>query len=54
MVEVGNSAMALVNLLPNVPFSWVEFEQGGDGVFYISAEDLKKHQSDITKVLNKR
>lgn len=54
MVEVGNSAMALVELLPNVPFSWVEFEQGGDGVFYISSEDLKNHQSDITNELNKR
>lgn len=54
IVEVGNSAIALENLLPNVPFSWIEFEQGGDGVFYISAEDLKNHQSDINSVLQNR
>lgn len=54
MVEVGNSATALVELLPNVPFSWVEFEQGGEGVFYISANDLKNHQSDIDSVLKNR
>ncbi len=54
MVEVGNSALALGELLPNVPFSWVEFEQGGDGVFYISYLDLKNHQSDISTVLKNR
>ncbi len=54
IVEVGNSAVALENLLPNVPFSWIEFEQGGDGVFYISAKDLKNHQSDINSVLQIR
>lgn len=54
IVEVGNSAMALVDLLPDVPFSWVEFENGGDGVFYISYTDLKNHQSDINTVLQQR
>ena len=54
IVEVGNSAMALVEALPNVPFSWVEFEQGGDGVFYISSDDLKNHQTDINRVLQQR
>lgn len=51
IVEVGNSALALRELLPNVPFLWVEFEQGGDGVFCISSADLKNHRSDISRVL---
>lgn len=54
IVEVGNSAMALVEQLPNVPFQWIEFEHGGDGVFYISAEDLKNAQTDITNSLENR
>ncbi len=54
IVEVGNSAMALVKQLPNVPFSWVEFEQGGDGVFYLSYTDLKQHHTDIINIFNKR
>lgn len=53
MVEVGNSALALSQFLPNVAFSWVEFEKGGDGVFYISANDLKMAQSDINRVINR-
>ncbi len=54
IVEVGNSALALEKLLPKMPFSWIEFEHGGDGVFYISAADLKKHQTDISNVLKNK
>ncbi|MBL7002957.1 MAG: 50S ribosomal protein L3 N(5)-glutamine methyltransferase [Gammaproteobacteria bacterium] len=54
IVEVGNSAEALMDLLPDVAFSWIEFEQGGDGVFYISAEDLKIAKSDIDSIIKQR
>ena len=40
VVEVGYSRPALEKLMPDLPYMWVDFEFGGDGVFILQAKDL--------------
>ncbi|WP_396586824.1 50S ribosomal protein L3 N(5)-glutamine methyltransferase [Bermanella sp. R86510] len=47
VVEVGNSWVNLEAAFPSVPFTWVEFEHGGHGVFVMTKQELEQHQAQF-------
>jgi ribosomal protein L3 glutamine methyltransferase len=54
VVEVGDSGHALVDLFPEVPFVWLEFERGGHGVFLLTRESLLEHRDSFEHVNSQR
>lgn len=45
IVEVGNSEAALMMKYPDLPLTWIDFQQGGSGVFCISGELLRHYMT---------
>ncbi|MHC8300653.1 50S ribosomal protein L3 N(5)-glutamine methyltransferase [Pseudomonas sp. ZS1P83] len=45
IVEVGNSQVHVEALYPEVDFAWLDFERGGHGVFMLTAEQCRNHQT---------
>jgi len=54
IVEVGESAEALLELLPQLPFLWLEFQHGGEGIFLLEYDQLMACQPDVRAVLEQR
>ena len=49
VVEVGNTQRALERRYRGVPFTWIEFQRGGGGVFVLTREELQAHRSDLER-----
>lgn len=47
-IEVGNTDEYLANCFPEVPFEWIEFANGGSGVYTLSREQLVAHKNDFS------
>ncbi len=52
--EVGESAGRLAEALPQVPFTWLEFQSGGEGVFLLEREHLLRANPAISVLTEER
>jgi ribosomal protein L3 glutamine methyltransferase len=54
LVEVGNTQELLQARYPEVPFLWLDFEYGGNGVFLLDAVQLEQYQTVFNRVVSQR
>jgi ribosomal protein L3 glutamine methyltransferase len=52
--EVGESEDRLSAALPGVPFLWLEFEQGGSGVFVLTKQQLEEAGQEVARLIGDR
>ena len=52
VMEVGSSAQTLQATFPDVPFYWLDFARGGDGVFLLTAEQIQLYNELFISALN--
>ena len=50
--EVGNSQIHVEATYPEVPFTWINFEHGGHGVFMLTKTQLDQYKDIFVKQLN--
>ena len=46
--EVGNSMVHMMEQYPQIPFTWIEFENGGHGVFMLTKEQILEHADEFS------
>ena len=54
VLEVGEAQQALMDLLPELPAIWMEFEYGGEGVMMICRADLQSCESRLRHLASQR
>ena len=52
--EVGNSQMHVEYVYPQVPFTWLSFENGGHGVFMLTKSQLTEHAKSFTEAFEQK
>ena len=43
IVEIGFAQELLEEEFPQIPFTWLQFDRGGEGVFLLTAEELREY-----------
>ena len=54
LCEVGESEGRLQDLLPDLPFVWLDFVHGGSGVFVLGEHELNAARADVMALLENR
>ena len=52
--EVGNSQMHVEYVYPQVPFTWLTFENGGHGVFMLTKAQLTQYAKSFTQAFEQK